>query len=152
MAGLLVRHRKSVAAVVAAAAFGLVATARWAAGDTSTDSRPWASVAAAAYCAVTSVLFIYLGTDRARDALAGKAHSSVATARIVVAVSPTVVGSVLHLAGADIRVLWLVLGATVAQLVLWGGLPLKRAREGPQASGPSTSRSAAVGGGSGGSP
>jgi hypothetical protein len=150
MTGLLLGHRKAVAAVVAVAAFGLVATARWMADDSSADSRPWASVAAAAYCAVSAVLFSYLGTDRARDALAGKADS-IATARIVVALSPTVVGSVLHLAGTDPRVLWLVVGTTVAQLVVWSGLSVKRAHRRPQASDPGTSSSAAVGGGSGGS-
>lgn len=126
MAGHLLRHRRTVATVAAAAALGMAGAARWAAGDASTDSRLWASIAALGYCAVTSGLFLYLGTDRARDALDDETKSSVAAARIVVAVSPTAVVSVLHLAGADSWVLWSAMGATVAQLIVWGGLPAKR--------------------------
>ena len=151
MAGLLLRHRRSVATAVAAAALGLVGTSRWAAGNSSTESRPWASAAALAYCAVTTGMFIYLGTRRARDALDDeRADSSVAAARIVVALSPTAVVSVLHLIGADMRILWFVLGTTVAQLIVWGRRPRKTPER--QASDTSTSSSAAVGGGSGGSP
>ena len=132
MAGRLLRNRTPVATVVAAVAVGLAGTARWAAGNSSTDSQPWATAAAAAYCAVTTLLFLYLGTDRARDAL-DDGTDSVETARIVVALSPTAVGSVLHLVGTETWLLWLVLGLTVAQLVAWCALPMtgmRRPREG----------------------
>ena len=127
MTGLLVGHRRWAATAAAAVAFALVGAARWAAGNSPTDSQPWASTAAAGYCALTAALFIYLGTDRARTAL-DDGTDSVAAARIVVALSPTVVGSVLHLVGADIWVLWCVLGATVAQLVVWCELSMTGAR------------------------
>ena len=130
MAGRLLRHRRLVATAMAAVAVGLVVAARWAEGNTASDDQPWAraaAIAAVVYCAVTTVLFVYLGTERAREALAdGGSDSAVATARLIVAVSPSAVVSVLHLGGADTRVLWAVLGATVVQLIAWCGLPRMR--------------------------
>jgi hypothetical protein len=107
-------------------ALGLFGTARWAAWDSSTDSRSWPAITALAYCGVTAGLFIYLGTDRAREALSVGTASSVAAARIIVALSPTAVVSVLHLAGADIRVASFALGSTLVQLVIWSEIVKKR--------------------------
>ena len=123
MAGIVLRHRGWVATAVAAAAFVVVGTARWAAGDAALGGQPWPSVVALAYGAVGAGVFGYLRTGRAREALAPPTDSSLAGAQVIVAVSPTVVASVLHLAGADVWVLWLVLGSTVAQLMVWSGFP-----------------------------
>ncbi len=100
----------------------LVGTARWASEDGTYES-PWPSILALAYCAVAAGLFTYLRTDRAREALDGGTGSSLAEAQVVVAVSPTIVASVLHLTGTDARALWVVLGVTVVQLLVWTGFP-----------------------------
>jgi divalent metal cation (Fe/Co/Zn/Cd) transporter len=129
MAGFLLRHRRSVATVVAAAAFVLVDTVRRAAADTPIESRPWPSIVALVYCAVTAGSFVYLRSDRAREALEAT-DSSLAEAQIIVALSPTVVASALYFTGAAIWVMWFVLGITVALLIIWSWLPKDRSHDG----------------------
>lgn len=127
MAGWFLRHRGSVATAVAAVALALVGTARWAPGDVTFDLRPWAMIAVCGYAVVAAGLFAYLGAERAREAL-DATDSSLAEAQVVVALSPTVVAAVLHLAGADVWAVWLALGITLVELLAWSGLLARRSR------------------------
>lgn len=121
MAGLLLRHRGPVATAVSAVALVLAGTA-WSAAGHAGDGHPWLSIVALAYCSATAGLFVYLRSDRAREALDDATDSSLAAAQVMVALSPTVVAGALHIAGAERWVIWFVLGVTVAQLVVWSGL------------------------------